>query len=468
MKRLQKLLVLYLCFGSAMTYGEQSAIGQSTVSAASPLVLLAGFQARPARPVRPVRPAPRPRPPATRPSAPIRQPSADLIVTDRAVQARMAEIERQSSRLVARTRRALEEDKKSDKLVSRLQKNYGLTFIEVDGRFRLVRYREIIGVNLTDDDRMAAAKVGFRRYRLTNLPATALQLDLLQVPDDMPMQEVAARLASAGATGLFTYNAVYMPAGATQDEIDEPNVGAKKLLVASSFSIGMIDTGIHHKHKTLKTASITQKNFGRGDELTPRNHGTAVASIITGYGEPTIFAADVFSGPILFSDVESIVRAMDWLAGKNVGVVNMSLAGPENPLLGETVKRLAAKGHVIVAAVGNNGSQGEPLFPASYENVVGVTAVDTKSRIFKAAYQGRSVDYAALGVKVRAAAIRGNKKYSGTSFASPVIASFIAVRYSQSSIAGATETLQLLNDRVVDLGLPGVDPVFGIGFLPTQ
>ncbi len=464
MKRLQKLLVLCLCFGTAMTYGEQSAIGQSVVPAASPLVLLAGLQARP---VRPVRPAPRPRRPATRPSTPIRQPTADLIVTDRAVQARMAEIERQSSRLVERTQRALEEDKKSDKLVARLQKNYGLTFVKVDGRFRLVSFREIIGVNLTDDDRIAAAKTGFRRYRLTNLPATALQLDLLQVPENMPMQEVAARLTAAGATGLFTYNAVYMPAGSTQDEFDEPNADVTKLVEGVSFSIGMIDTAIHHKHKSLRAASITQKNFGRSEELTPRNHGTAIASIITGKGNPTIYAADVFSGPILFSDVESIVRAMDWVAGKGVGVINMSLAGPENPLLAEAVKRLSDIGHIVVAAVGNNGKQGEPLYPASYDNVVGVTAVDTKSRIFKAAYQGRSVDYAALGVKVRAAAIRGSKKYSGTSFASPVIASFIALRYPQLGGQGANDTFRILNARVVDLGLPGHDPVFGIGFLPS-
>ena len=451
-----------------MTHGEQAATGQSAVPAASPLVLLAGLQARPARPARPVRPAPLPHRPAVRPSAQTRTPSADLIVTDRAVQARMAEIERQSNRLVERTRRALEEGKKSDKLVARLQKNYGLTFVEVRGRVQLVRYREIIGVNLSNKDRAAAAKVGFKRYRLTNLPTTALQLDLLQVPQNMPMQQVAAQLTAAGATGLFTYNAVYVPMGTAQDASDKREPAATKPVSANSFTIGMIDTGIHHKHKALKTASITQENFGRGDEMTPRNHGTAVASIITGKANPTIYAADVFSGPILFSDVESIARAMDWLAGKGVGVMNMSLAGPENPVLAETVKRLSDKGHVIVAAVGNNGRQSEPLYPASYPEVVGVTAVDSKNRVFKAAYQGRSVDYAALGVKVRAAAIRGSKKYSGTSFASPVVASFIARRYPQPLGQGAGNIFSVLNERVVDLGLSGHDPVFGRGFLATN
>ncbi len=374
----------------------------------------------------------------------------------------MLEIERQSSRLVERTRRALEANKKSDKLVTRLQKNYGLTFVEVNGRFRLVRYREIIGINLTDTDRIAASAGGFKRYWLTNLPATALQIDLLQVPEDMPMQEVMERLKAAGAKGLFTYNTVYTPAGAAREDPVEILSTQPDLV----FKIGMVDTALHHKHKALSSATVNQRNFGRGDELTPRNHGTAVASIIARSGAPTIYAADVFSGPILFSDVESIVRAMDWLAGQGVSVINMSLAGPPNPLLAEEVKRLLVKGHIIVAAVGNNGKKGEPLYPASYANVVGVTAVDAKRRIFKDAYQGASVDYAAMGVKIRAAALRGNKKYSGTSFASPVIAAFLAIRYRQADVQGAADTIKMMNNHVVDLGAPGHDAVFGIGFLP--
>ena len=35
---------------------------------------------------------------------------------------------------------------------------------------------------------------------------------------------------------------------------------------------------------------------------------------------------------------------------------------------------------VIVAAVGNNGPAGEPLYPAAYEAVVAVTAVDSANQ----------------------------------------------------------------------------------------
>lgn len=463
MKLLRKLLVLCLSCGSATFYSEQIASGQPPLSIASPVIFLASLQARPGRPVRPVRPVPRPSRPAVRPTTSTRQSNADLIVTDRAVEQRMQQIERQSSRLVERTRRALEANKKSDKLIAKLQRNYGLTFVEVSGHFRLVRYREVIGINLTDLDRIAVSAAGFKRYWLSNLPATAMQVDLLQVPEDMPMQKVLSRLKTAGTKALFTYNTVYMPAGSAQ-EIPADGAPVKQNL---SFRVGMIDTGLHSKHKALSSAKVTQRNFGRGAELTPRNHGTAVASIMARTGTPTLYVADVFSGPILFSDVESIVRAMDWLAGRGVSVINMSLAGPSNSLLAEAVKRLVANGHVIVAAVGNNGKEGEPLYPASYPDVVGVTAVDAKRRIFKNAYQGVSVDYAAVGVKIRAAAIRGHKKYSGTSFASPVIAAFIAVRYQQPITSERTAVLQHLNTLVVDLGTPGRDPIFGIGVLPV-
>ena len=57
-------------------------------------------------------------------------------------------------------------------------------------------------------------------------------------------------------------------------------------------------------------------------------------------------------------DVVSVIDAyvaLDWLARKRIAVINLSLTGPENPVLQRAVARLVAKGHVLVAAVGNEG-----------------------------------------------------------------------------------------------------------------
>ena len=60
-------------------------------------------------------------------------------------------------------------------------------------------------------------------------------------------------------------------------------------------------------------------------------------------------------------------------------MINVSLVGPRNALLERVVASLVSRGHLIVAAVGNDGPAAPPLYPAAYDGVVGVTAVDQRS-----------------------------------------------------------------------------------------
>ena len=57
-----------------------------------------------------------------------------------------------------------------------------------------------------------------------------------------------------------------------------------------------------------------------------------------------------------------------------------------------------ARGHLLVAAVGNDGPAARPLYPAAFEPVVAVTAVDKQKKIYRWANQGPQVDFAAWGV----------------------------------------------------------------------
>jgi subtilisin family serine protease len=120
-------------------------------------------------------------------------------------------------------------------------------------------------------------------------------------------------------------------------------------------------------------------------------------------------------------------------ASRNARIVNMSFAGPSDPMLQEMLRAANARGIVLVAAVGNAGPNSPPLYPAAYAAVIGVTATDAEDRLMPQANRGPQVSVAATGVEIMAAAPNGAYQVtSGTSIAaahaSGVAALLLAVK----------------------------------------
>ncbi len=203
---------------------------------------------------------------------------------------------------------------------------------------------------------------------------------------------------------------------------------------------------------------------------TSDSHGTAVASRIAEAAPGSrIFVASVFSelrdGEEVAS-VDAIARALDWLARNRIPVINMSLAGPPNPVLEAVTGRLVSRGHKLVAAVGNEGPNADAQYPAAYDGVVGVTAVDRRNQIYIYANQGDYVDFAAPGVDTTVAGPDGHTEtVSGTSYAAPVIAVELARRLQRPDRVLAIRAENELAKSAKDLGEPGRDPVFGFGVI---
>jgi subtilisin family serine protease len=124
------------------------------------------------------------------------------------------------------------------------------------------------------------------------------------------------------------------------------------------------------------------------------------------------------------------MAALAWLARQDVGVINISLVGPSNAALARAVAAMQARGHVLVAAVGNDGPAAPPLYPASYPGVVGVSGVDRRGRPLPEAARGPQVMFAAPGSQM-ASAVPGSPPYRqvrGTSYAAPIVAALLAKR----------------------------------------
>jgi minor extracellular protease Epr len=206
-------------------------------------------------------------------------------------------------------------------------------------------------------------------------------------------------------------------------------------------------------------------------------HGTAVASVIAGAAEESagrVSLSKLRAASVFFRDGDGQVRAttaglvaaLDWLAGApDLRVVNMSLAGPPNRLLEVALADVAMHGVIVVAAVGNNGPTGGPLYPAAYDTVVGVTAVDSGHRVYRYANRGRQVMFSALGVQVAVATPGGGfSTQSGTSLASPRVAALLGETIAAGSLSSAA-AVESLQTAALDLGDSHYDEVYGYGLV---
>jgi subtilisin family serine protease len=151
---------------------------------------------------------------------------------------------------------------------------------------------------------------------------------------------------------------------------------------------------------------------------------------------------------------------------QKVAVINISLAGPRNRILDALVRKASSMGYVIVAAAGNGGPGAPPAYPAALPEVVAVTAVDESRRIYRYANQGDYIRVAAIGVDVAAAAPGGaTVRQSGTSFATPHIAVWMARCTHRKGFAARPACIKRLESEARDLGTPGRDTVYGFGII---
>lgn len=251
----------------------------------------------------------------------------------------------------------------------------------------------------------------------------------------------------------------------------------------AGIHLGMIDAGVQPDHPALAGTDIRYRSFHQpGRQPGPANHGTAVAAMMVGQPQPgkgwggllpgaRLSAANIFqfgANRKISASARGLLEAIDWMAEQRVHVVNMSIAGSNNKVVRQVVERAGEKGLVLVAAAGNWGTATRPAYPAAYSDVIAVTAIDADRRIYEFANSGRYIDFAAPGVRVWTAIPGGGQYQSGTSFASPYVSVLTGLVVARGHPRDPEAVRQTLRNRVVDLGAPGRDDVFGWGLVDMQ
>lgn len=351
--------------------------------------------------------------------------------------------------------------------------------IEIIDGWRAISHEWVVVVDA--DDAPAIDALGVTIVDRTTLSASGDVLFVVSVADDdANAGEVESVLSRLGG-GRFDRNHVYDPASPlASPETPEKAAAVQPQANGETVRIGLIDTAIDARHERLAGLQIVERDFVTISKDRPRDHGTAVASIMA-EAAPDYAALnaklDMRAASVFFrsgdksegATTASLIRAIDWMRGEGVTVVNFSLAGPPNRALEAMISSAQKTGMVFVAAVGNDGPAARPLYPAAYDGVVGVTAVDQDGKVFRWALRGPQVDIAARGVNVEIAQPGGGYKTdSGTSLAAPLVSVFLAGRLAAPSDAEAALEAVRRAAAPAPGGRSGRDDRYGAGILRPQ
>jgi Subtilase family len=224
---------------------------------------------------------------------------------------------------------------------------------------------------------------------------------------------------------------------------------AHRLATGEKVLVAVIDSGIDIAHPDL--AGAIAASF---DVIGPHEahfHGTAMAGAIAAHGQLIGVAPRVRLLAVRALDAEgqgttvSIADGIDWAVTRGARVLNMSFAGPHDPLLQQHLAAAHDRRIVLIAAAGNAGPASPPLYPAADANVIAVTATDAEDRLFAQANHGRHIAVAAPGVDIlEPAPNRSVQLISGTSVAAAHVSGIAALIIERAPALGPDEVRAIL------------------------
>lgn len=315
----------------------------------------------------------------------------------------------------------------------------------------------------TDPAALAAAQAdGFETVRRETFDALGESMTVLRDGRGRAPSRGLRALRAAMPSAEIGFHHLYLPAAAgdprTAAASRAPGADAVSAPGAGTLRVGLIDGGVDGASPALARSRIVRR--GCDGDARPQAHGTTVASrLMNGLGG-TLYAADLWCGDAVGRGTLGLIEALDWMARERVPVVNISLVGPDNPLLRRAVRTMTARGHVLVAAAGNDGPAAPPRFPAAYPGVIGVGAVDARLRALPESARGPQVDFCAPGVV--------DARRRGTSFAAPLVARLVALALPSPASDAAAAAHARLKAASRPTGKPGRDPRCGEGIVAAD
>jgi len=330
-----------------------------------------------------------------------------------------------------------------------------------------------------------AGKYELEQQDSSVLNSLNVTMAVLRIPDGRAVPVVVNALSSESAVLLSQPNYAYEAMSGDNPQYGVVKIGADvahKTTTGKGVTVAVIDTGVDYTHPSLKDRVVLKSDFVNGDMsgFTADSHGTSVTGIIAASsveaGDMTGVAPDVriiaaracwtdtTKGGKTVCSTDKLAKALDYAVSNNAGIINFSLGGPKDGLISALIENAYSKGVTIVAAGGNGGAKGKPVYPAALPQVIAVSATDSEDGLYGMSTRGNYIDVAAPGVDILSPAPGGSWQIeSGTSMAAAHVTGAIALLLQNYPELSPFQIKYLLGSSSVDLGNTGKDPEYGEG-----
>ena len=231
---------------------------------------------------------------------------------------------------------------------------------------------------------------------------------------------------------------------------------------SSTVPIAVVDSGLSPEYLS---ASYVTASFNSLDPDEPvsdsSGHGTQMVMIAGGAIIPAgaDYNSDTFNPVIAIKgfDEDGYISNYDLLNGVEFAINNgarvMSLSwgsGTESKFLEQTFDYAASKGMIILGAAGNEAT-GTDMYPAAYDSVIGVGALDPRGKKWDKSNYGDFVTVYAPGFASLPVGYNGEPGiYAGTSISTAYTANLIAGYLSKNPDAAIKEILTALSEKFLD------------------
>lgn len=324
------------------------------------------------------------------------------------------------------------------------------------------------GLELVERQTIALINARVVRYRIPggrSVPSVIAQLSTdPRVAEPQPNHIYRA---SGGGTVSASADLQYALA-----KLEAP--AANSIATGRDILVAVIDSNIDAGHPDLARA-VVERYDATGASPKADAHGTAIAGIISAGGMvrgiapgARLLGVTTFMSNSREAAPETstliLLKGLDWSITHGARVLNLSFAGPRDELVHKALRAALDRRAVAVAAAGNGGPSAPPAFPAAYDEVIAVTAVDAIDGLYAKANRGAYIAVAAPGVDVLVASTgSGHDLKSGTSFAAAYVSGIVALMLERNPGLTTAAVRHTLTLSAFDLGRPGFDPEFGAG-----
>ena len=329
----------------------------------------------------------------------------------------------------------------------------------------------------------AAVEAILRRWDLTQATELGAGSGIYRLagPADFDVPEAAADLAAVAGVSYaepdYRVSANLIPNdpefAANQPDMRQVHApeawdittGSRNIVLAS------LDTGVASDHPDLAGKVLPGWDFvnGDADAYDDNGHGTYTAGLMAADSNNGFGVAGVCWGcrilPVKILDaagqgaISDFALGIRWATDHGAQVLNIS-AGIDTAsrTMAAAVQYATAHNVVIVASAGNT-PDGLPRWPAGYDQVIAVSAVDGNDQEADFASFGSFVDLVAPGVDVLGPTVEyGRPGYawaSGTSSSAPFVSGAAGLLLSVNPKLTVAQVRDALQGGADDLGPPG-------------